>query len=65
MAGTAATPISEPVVITARGRRLSRIRPTGMPVRAETKRAPEKAAAVEVADQPVAAGIGGLRTGKA
>jgi hypothetical protein len=36
-----------------------------MPVKAETRSAPEKAAVVAVVDQPVAAVICGLRTGKA
>jgi hypothetical protein len=36
-----------------------------MPVRAETRSAPEKSAVVAVVDQPVAAVISGFRTGKA
>ncbi|GAB2926217.1 hypothetical protein GCM10027075_28030 [Streptomyces heilongjiangensis] len=64
-ASRARTPRTEPVVITARGPRRSRTRPTGMPVRAETRSAPEKAPVVTVADQPVAAVIRGFRTGKA
>lgn len=52
------------MVITARGPRRSRMRPTGMPVTAEIRSAP-KAAVVAVVDQPVKAVICGLRTGKA
>lgn len=65
MASTARTPRTEPVVITARGPRRSRMRPTGMPVTADIRSAPEKAAVVAVDDQPVEAVICGLRTGKA
>ncbi|MDO0934443.1 hypothetical protein QQY66_23205 [Streptomyces sp. DG2A-72] len=51
--------------MTARGPRRSRMRPTGMPVRAETRSAPEKAPVVAVVDQPVATVICGFGTGKA
>lgn len=65
IASNATAPSTDPVVMTARGPRRSRMRPTGMPVRAEMRRAPEKAAVVAVVDQPVAAAIWGFRTGNA
>ncbi|GGV44620.1 hypothetical protein GCM10010293_51840 [Streptomyces griseoflavus] len=58
-------PIDEPAVMTVRGPRRSRMRPTRIPARAETTRPGENAAVVAPAGQPVAAVICGLRTGKA
>jgi hypothetical protein len=58
-------PSTEPAVITARGPRRSRMRPTRIPARAETTSPSENAAVVAPAGQPVAAVICGLRTGRA
>lgn len=64
-ASTAMAPRREPVVITTRGPRRSRMRPMGIPASAETMRAAEKAPVVPVVDQPVSAVMRALRTGKA
>ena len=61
----AAAPATAPNVITKRGPRLSRIRPSGMPARAETIRPREKPAVIVVVDHPVSAAMEGARTGKA
>ena len=61
----AAAPATAPPVITERGPRSSRIRPTGMPARAETISPREKAAVIVVVDHPVSAAMEGARTGKA
>lgn len=65
MTSTAATASSEPAVITARGPRRSRMRPTGIPAMAEVSSAAENAAVAALVDQPVSAVRCGSRTGKA
>lgn len=65
MSSTAMTPSSEPVVMTVRGPRRSRMRPTGIPASAEMISAAENAPVVAVVDQPVSSVMRASRTGKA
>jgi len=62
---TAATPSTEPAVMTARGPERSNRRPTGIPTTAWTTSASENAVVVVARDQPVWSEIRSASTGNA